>query len=69
MTVKELIEQLSNLDPDLPVHVSSDPEGNRFHELSEIEHGQYRRECPNEIQGLHPDDADEDDPWCATLWP
>lgn len=34
MTVAELIEKLSKFDPDMPVWVSSDPEGNDFDTLS-----------------------------------
>lgn len=37
MNIKELIEQLSGLDPELEVFVSRDPEGNGFETLYTIE--------------------------------
>jgi hypothetical protein len=37
MKVKELIEQLSKIDPELPIYIASDPEGNGFHMAWEVE--------------------------------
>ena len=37
MTAAELIQQLSKADPKSLVTLSSDPEGNSFHRLREIE--------------------------------
>ena len=39
MTVKELIESLSNLNPEAIVVKSKDDEGNAYHELFHIETG------------------------------
>lgn len=41
MTVKELIRFLSNLNPDLEVWMSSDPEGNGYFALSGIGEDEY----------------------------
>jgi hypothetical protein len=35
-TVGQLVKELQELDQDLPVVLSSDPEGNGFHFLSEV---------------------------------
>lgn len=46
MNVKQLIEQLSQLDPEAVVLVSSDEEGNSYHYLSEA-----MSECNIDIDG------------------
>lgn len=37
MTVKELIDRLKSIDSDMPIILSTDPEGNYFRELNAIE--------------------------------
>jgi hypothetical protein len=58
MNVRELIAQLSALDPDLPVLVSRDQEGNGFLPLDEVESSAAIHEA-FEWQVLHPDYEDE----------
>lgn len=41
MTVKDLIEKLSRLNPDFQVVLSRDEEGNRFSPLNKLTTGQY----------------------------
>jgi hypothetical protein len=68
-TVKDLIEELSQLDQDLPVIMSRDSEGNDYEDFSDAD-----------IMLLTEDDAihAEDDPWVSgeenvkpvlVLWP
>jgi hypothetical protein len=40
MKIKQLIKELSILDPELEVILSSDAEGNSYHELDEIDYKQ-----------------------------
>jgi hypothetical protein len=68
MNVETLIEQLKKLDGALPVILSSDEEGNNFHHLDAAEvsaYSEYRRE----IDVIHPDDAEGDEPMAVVLWP
>ena len=44
MTAKELIAKLQAVDPDTPIVVSRDEEGNGFSPLHEIEMGAYDEE-------------------------
>lgn len=40
MKVKQLIKELSKLNPELKIILSSDAEGNSYHELDEIDYKQ-----------------------------
>ena len=51
MKVKELLEKLKDLGPDLEVYLSIDENRNRFHKLIDCEEDVYRDGEP-----LHPDD-------------
>lgn len=73
MQVKELIEQLLQLDPDLKVLVSQDPEGNSCHACSDfsVGHGEqdgywyefYHEEYFEDSSEPYPGDN------CVVLWP
>ncbi len=41
MKVKELLEILKNVDPELEVVMSKDAEGNRFSPFYDVSHGHY----------------------------
>lgn len=58
MNVRDLIKKLSALDPDLPVLLSEDEEGNGFLPLDEVEYS-GAIEWDYEWQVLHPNDEDE----------
>jgi hypothetical protein len=70
MKVSKLIEELSTLDPDLEVILSSDPEGNDFSFLDEVAISLFAT-SGYEIWTVHPDDADEyeDLKEGVVLWP
>lgn len=55
MRVKELIESLSKMDPDLPIVLQVDPEGNGYYKLRGAE------ETMLDVDGfaVHPDDHAE----------
>ena len=71
MTVKELIEQLKNLDGDVLVVMSSDSEGNNFSPTAEAEASHYTAETTYSGQCHHPDDVPEcpNAKPCVCLWP
>ena len=52
MTVKELIESLSALDPDLKIVLQTDPEGNGYYPLSGVEETRLN----DDGAAMHPDD-------------
>jgi hypothetical protein len=60
MNVRELIEELSNLDGDLEIIVSSDEEGNSFNNLYSVETATCYRGADG-IELVHPDDRDNYD--------
>lgn len=59
MKVKELVEELSKLDQDSLVLVSSDEEGNSIRPLEYVGEEQGFEEDRNEWFCLHPDDFDD----------
>lgn len=75
MTVKELIDELSKLNPDLPVIMSKDTEGNGFSPLHDAEEAFYL--SYNTWSGEHYSEEDEDDEFdtpegtipAVFLWP
>ncbi len=72
MTVKELIERLKSLDPDLPVIMSSDSEGNCHSLLAEVSGlGHYVAESAYSGTCLHDDDLPDypEATPCVCLWP
>jgi hypothetical protein len=82
MTVKELIEQLQQCDPDDLVVMSKDSEGNGFSKLSDIAFGndRYSGGYSGEIgldhlteeleqRGYTEDDVMSDGEKCIVLWP
>lgn len=64
MLVSELIEQLHRMSPDSPVLLSSDPEGNVFRQLSDVDGPYLVKELGYEIDVMSTDpneyDSDED---------
>lgn len=54
MKVKELLEELKGLNPELEVYVSKDEEGNGFNKLAD-----YGEDVYKDGQPLHPDDVKE----------
>jgi len=65
MTVKELIEKLQSVPPELPVYLASDEEGNSFDTLTDVEESPLNHDC----YPCHPNDADEDADRVVVLWP
>ena len=60
ITVRELIELLKNFNPNLPVFVASDAEGNSINALDELGQSFYVNEGKiREIWIVHPDDLRE----------
>lgn len=57
MTVRELIAQLQEEDPDRVVILQSDPEGNSFSPLREVWVGGYRAETPRRGEMGPPSDG------------
>jgi len=60
MTVKELIEQLKEVDQDRIVVMSRDPEGNGFSPLSGVETCAYSEDNGYGETGLEPDDLNDE---------
>lgn len=59
VTVRELIEGLQSVDPDLAIVLSSDAEGNNFREMDEaMSIGLFN---PDEKIFLSPEDLEDDD--------
>lgn len=71
MKIKELIEELSKLDPELPVIVARDQEGNGFSELGCIEVSKYTEDSYDQVEVHHPDDWDDnpESKACLVIWP
>ncbi len=61
MTVDELRKKLAKIPGDMPVVMSIDPEGNKFHELEEI----TKEKCAD----LDTYPAQLDAKKCVCLWP
>lgn len=75
MTVGDLLAQLQQYDPTLPVVLSRDGEGNEYRGLAAVElaHGRAER---SSVDVMHPDDYQALDPedqahytLHVTLWP
>lgn len=70
MLVSEVIEKLQQLNPNLPVWVAADAEGNTFDDLNIIETSAVSE---YDYSVVHPDDVDEYEPGELTeavvLWP
>lgn len=58
MTAGRLRDALAGVNPDLPVVLSRDPEGNGFRTLAEVEEGRWN---PDERELIHPDDVEDGD--------
>lgn len=58
MKVRDLTTKLANLNPELDVIMSKDPEGNRFYSLDEVESA-YAYPNDWEWEFVHPDDVAE----------
>lgn len=70
MSVKELIAELSELDPDLPVFLSSDGEGNRFRQFDEVVYFVEPFELSyNEVEFYEREDTEAHDVTCVVLFP
>lgn len=60
ITVRQLIDQLSDLKDDMVVLISSDEEGNHIRNLCELEGGLYYKDQGEfflDEEGVYPDDA------------
>ena len=77
MTVKELINQLTELPPDAPVILAGDPEGNYFYKVSNVELCRYEdgNTWIYELtynarqQGFSEEDCNPAAPPAVCLWP
>lgn len=71
MTVRDLREAIAGLSDDLPVYLSSDPEGNSYDTLWDAELSKFY--LGDEPHPIHPDDMDDYDPddlvYVLCLWP
>jgi hypothetical protein len=68
MKVKDLIEQLISLDPNLDLVMSKDAEGNKFSPIDEFTVGQYESETS--WSGEFDDSAEcESNPNSVCFWP
>jgi len=71
MTIRELIEKLKTLDPDIPVIMSSDSEGNAHSKITDADASHYVPASFGCVDLIHPDDLSdypEAEP-CVCLWP
>lgn len=56
MKIKELIEILSEMNPELEVILQKDPEGNGYSPLAGAEVGEYLPTSTYSGESIHPDD-------------
>lgn len=74
MKVGELIEQLSEYDPEMEVLTATDEEGNNFHKVVTLELEMYVQDG-REIEIHHPKDYEDGyyegtyAPNCVVIWP
>ena len=83
MTVKELMEQLKDLDQDLPILIAEDPEGNGFHHFDSVSESAIDasdieaytiesigiRKLTDELKKRGYSDEDVKDTPCIVFWP
>lgn len=72
MTIKNLIEQLNKLDPDLEVLLSQDEEGNAYGTLWKLTEEFYCEYPTGELELVNPEDITEElaqNARCVVLWP
>jgi hypothetical protein len=67
MTVKELIERLKSLPPDMPVVMAADPEGNSFDNCEDVGKSWF----DENMDHCDITDIEDDDEWeeYVVLWP
>ena len=74
MKVKELIEQLQKVDPELDVLASADSEGNAFGHVDEVEPAHFTGQnwTDIEVRSKHSWEEDEDGEYpgdnCVVVW-
>lgn len=59
MLVKELIDHLLKLDPELPVYTAKDEEGNGYNDLFFAPSEELAQIDGREVSVIHPDDIEE----------
>ncbi len=69
-TVRDLIAQLQELPPQLPVALSSDEEGNNVRMINSAGIQRVEKLEYQYMQTIHPDDLEEHDTWfmIAEIW-
>jgi hypothetical protein len=68
MNVAKLMKILADKDPEAEVILSSDPEGNDFRRLEDVETRKYK-ECADGIDIWPPDEVRVDGSAAVVLWP
>jgi len=69
MTVKDLMEFLKDSNPDLPVILSKDGEGNDFRKMHMVQEAAYVEQKWGGADVYNQEDAPKDAKPCLVLWP
>lgn len=69
MTVKELMSFLKDSNPNLPVILSKDPEGNGFNTMNLMQEARFVPDKWGRVEVYNEEDSPKNAKPCVVLWP